>query len=335
MRTASLLRHLIFLPLTIGLGAAGLSATACSAAPASDDSAQGASAPNIPDDVAVTASDETKKELGVTVWGASSDESDSTATFTGYDDRGNVKVRVRQTLAMASEDEHQFVVEVQADGKDARMKMESVVSKATGDDLKSGEEREIHLEVTENTLPTLPKATSALDRVEADFADLHDGTSLTGGGTKQLSLSPQGRAGGVLSNGKCTPLVKECGKKIYQFAKPLKGCAMLAVRVGIVVLCSVGGFLIADVPGAVIAGRRCFVKQAPKGAKDAADCAKNAKDIYENGGQRWEDVKQECAKAKEGCTENNKPATPAPSGSTPSNPPPPRDDGPLTSSIKL
>lgn len=328
------LRSLVFMPFAVGLGMLAASTSACSTGPDGSARSSEGSSPTVSEPVSVDASTETREELGVVVWGATSSDDGTSATFVGYDSQGKKKVTVTQSTTVTDEDHHELVIEVRGDKKHSgRMKMENVVRAPEEPSADEPDAREIHLEVTENTLADSAGGNSVLDRISDDFENVTEtSSSLTRPTAWVIPGQIAPLANQALTKGDCLPLVKECGKQIYKFAKPLKGCAKLAVRAGIVLLCSVGGFIVADVPGAVAAGRKCFQKQAPKGAMDALDCAKNAKDIYENWNDRIDGMKKDCGAAKQGCSSDKaqSPTETPNQGSTPA--PAPKEEGPLTSS---
>jgi hypothetical protein len=249
-------------------------------------------APHVAEPVSVPASDETKQQLGVTVWGAES--KDGALHIAGYGEDGNVAFVVDQRTILVDETHHSF--ETTLGGREsARMQLDATMSAvdATG-------HFEIALQTSTNTFLDSPRATSVLARIEHDLKvaaapDAPTSTSL---------LSPKGvrpLTGNSLVTG-CSPLLRQCAGSLAAAGAPLVPCAMALVQAGSILVCAVGGFFVGGPVGALEAGAVCGIRQQGAVVKNGMECAERSRDIYNGWSARQSAVTSSCGSAATSCT---------------------------------
>lgn len=280
------MRRILFVVLALGV------APAVSACSSSEEPSDVGAPPKVKEPTSFDASESTKSELGVVVWGA--DGSTGAMKVNGYDARGNVVATIEQRTVIVDATHHYFETTL-AGAENARMKLDATVGAF---DEKG--EFDLELRMTESTFDGSPRAQSFLDHLDADMA----GGSKTPVLLQGQAIRPMENGGQQLLQQSCAELLVSCGRSIVQFGKPLLPCAMFARSGLIVARCALIGGAAGGVAGAVLGGALCAVAGAGRIAGQAVACARGAVDTYRNWDERTSNMSQSCSGARDSCMSN-------------------------------
>lgn len=254
--------------------------------------------PDVAEPVSVAASDDTKRELGVVVWGAQSAQGND-FRIAGYGADGRVALVVEQKTVISGDSENAFVTTLSSANVQARMRLEGRMTPVDA----SGQ-FEIKLEMAENTFQASPVATNALVQLQKDLEAAASGAATTTSLVSAKGIAPMASSSGgqQLVEQRCTPLLRSCAGSLVRAGKPLVPCAMALVQAGGILLCGVAGFFAGGPVGALQAGAVCGIRGQGSVIRNGMECAERASDIYNNMGNRLNDVGSTCSSAASGCT---------------------------------
>lgn len=257
-------------------------------------SADGSSTPKVAEPITVQASAQTKRDLGVFVWGASGE--DRNLHLTGYDANGEAAFVVDQRVVMI-DDTHNAFDTTLAGREQAHMRLDATMTEVddTG-------HFQIALETTDNTFIASPLAIHVLEQIQNDLgqADAAQPTTTVGSGSLVSTKDVKVQDGQQLVTG-CSGLVKQCGSNLVAAAKPLVPCAMAVVQAGSILLCGVAGFFAGGPIGALEAGAVCGIRQQGAVVSNALKCADNASGIYNDFSANKNAISQSCGGAMTSC----------------------------------
>lgn len=277
--------RLVFVLLAIATAPA---VSACSSEEAEPPSAP----PKAAEPVTFHASDGTKKDLGVVLWGA--DGSTGEMKVSGYDAHGSVIAVIEHRTVIVDATHHYFETTLSG-AENARMKLDGTVGAF---DEKG--EFDIELRMTETTFEDSPRAQSFLEHLNEDMEEGGKPSGLLQG--QSLHTSDDGQQ---LVQQSCVQLLQSCGQSLAQFGRPLLPCVQLARSGFIVTRCALVGAAAGGPAGALLGGALCAVAGAGRIATQAFRCANGAVDTYRNWDERTSNMSTSCAGARDNCLPQN------------------------------
>ena len=245
--------------------------------------------PTVAEQVAFHASDETRGDTGVVVWGANG--AAGAMRVSGYDAHGSSLVVIEQRTVVVDPTHHYFETTLTGLDQNARMRMDGTVGAVD-----ATSHFDIELRPTENTFEDSPRAQSILDHLRTD---MEQGTATAPSLLQPQTVQP--KDGTQLVQRPCTELLKSCGSSIVRFGAPLLPCASLARSALVVIRCALVG-AVAGPFGALAGGAACATAMGPSIVVNTAVCAARAQNIYDNFGSRTNDMTTSCGQARTGCT---------------------------------